>query len=155
MLKGEFPMSVANLNTGERIKYYRKESRLTQKQLADKVSLTPQVISNIERNYTSVSSEDLAKIASVLEVSTDDLLSNEKSSQQEKSYYELSDKEKSDIAVQADQLLEGIESGDDLSFYGEPATEEQKERLRIAIRTAMEMNKEEAKKKFTPKKYRD
>lgn len=148
-------MSVANLNTGERIKYYRKESRLTQKQLADKVSLTPQVISNIERNYTSVSSEDLAKIASVLEVSTDDLLSNEKSSQQEKSYYELSDKEKSDIAVQADQLLEGIESGDDLSFYGEPATEEQKERLRIAIRTAMEMNKEEAKKKFTPKKYRD
>ncbi|GMG64230.1 helix-turn-helix transcriptional regulator [Tetragenococcus halophilus] len=155
MLKGEFPMSVANLNTGERIKYYRKESRLTQKQLADKVSLTPQVISNIERNYTSVSSEDLAKIANVLEVSTDDLLSNEKSSQQEKSYYELSDKEKSDIAVQADQLLEGIESGDDLSFYGEPATEEQKERLRIAIRTAMEMNKEEAKKKFTPKKYRD
>lgn len=97
----------------------------------------------------------MAKIASVLEVSTDDLLSNEKSSQQEKSYYELSDKEKSDIAVQADQLLEGIESGDDLSFYGEPATEEQKERLRIAIRTAMEMNKEEAKKKFTPKKYRD
>jgi hypothetical protein len=42
-----------------------------------------------------------------------------------------------------------------LNFYGEPATKDQKDRLLIAIRTAMEMNKEEAKQKFTRKDYRD
>ena len=70
-------------------------------------------------------------------------------------YYELSNKEKNDIALQAEKLMEGIESGENLNFYGEPATEEQKERLLIAVQTAMEMNKRKAKKKFTPKKYRD
>lgn len=70
-------------------------------------------------------------------------------------YYELNKKEKADIAVQAEKLIEGLESGAEVNFYGEPATDEQKNRLRIAIQMAMEMNKQEAKKKFTPKKYRD
>lgn len=56
----------------------------------------------------------------------------------------LSDKERDDIAIQADNLLNGIESGNSLNFYGEPATPEQKERIRVALRTAMEMNREEA-----------
>ncbi|MDE1506269.1 hypothetical protein [Ligilactobacillus salivarius] len=51
--------------------------------------------------------------------------------------------------------MEGIETGNNLNFYGEPATKEQKDRILIAIKTAMEMNKMEAKKKFTPKKYRN
>ena len=67
----------------------------------------------------------------------------------------LKHKEKKDIALQAEKLMEGIESGENLNFYGEPATEEQKERLLIAVQTAMEMNKRKAKKNFTPKKYRN
>ena len=51
--------------------------------------------------------------------------------------------------------MEGIETGNNLNFYGEPATKEQKDRILIAIKTAIEMNKMEAKKKFTPKKYRN
>ena len=74
---------------------------------------------------------------------------------EKKKYYELSDKEKNDIAIQAERLMEGIESGHNLNFYGEPATKEQKDRILIAVKTAMEMNKMEAKRKFTPKKYRD
>ena len=64
-------------------------------------------------------------------------------------------KKKNDIAIQAEKLMEGIETGNNLNFYGEPATKEQKDRILIAIKTAMEMNKMEAKKKFTPKKYRN
>lgn len=67
----------------------------------------------------------------------------------------MSDKEKKDIAIQAEELIEGIANGENLNFYGEPATKDQKDRLLIAIRTAMEMNKEEAKQKFTRKDYRD
>ena len=50
--------------------------------------------------------------------------------------------------------MEGIENGENLNFYGEPATKDQKDRLLLAIKTAMEMNKQEAKMKYTPKKYR-
>ena len=69
-------------------------------------------------------------------------------------YYALTDKEKNDIAIQAEKLMEGIENGENLNFYGEPATKDQKDRLLLAIKTAMEMNKQEAKMKYTPKKYR-
>lgn len=97
-----------------------------------------------------MSSAELEALASVFNVSTDYLLGNS----DKKHYYDLTDKEKNDIGVQAEKLMQGIESGHNLNFYGEPATEEQKSRLLIAVQTAMEMNKQEAKKKFTPKKYR-
>lgn len=93
----------------------------------------------------------LKKVADYFHVSTDYLLGRT----EKEHYYDLTDKEKKDIGVQAEKLMQGIESGHDLNFYGEPATEEQKSRLLIAVQTAMEMNKKEAKKKFTPKKYRE
>lgn len=95
--------------------------------------------------------EYLDKIADYFGVSVDYLMGRTDKTH----YYDLSNKEKADIGVQAENLMKGIESGHDLNFYGEPATEEQKNRLLIAVQTAMEMNKKEAKKKFTPKKYRD
>ncbi|GMS56982.1 helix-turn-helix transcriptional regulator [Enterococcus raffinosus] len=100
---------------------------------------------------SSPKAESLQKVADYFDVSTDYLLGRT----EKKKYYELSDKEKKDIAIQADELIEGIANGENLNFYGEPATKDQKDRLLIAIRTAMEMNKEEAKQKFTRKDYRD
>ncbi len=107
----------------------------------------------VEKGVRKLSSSELDELASVFNVSTDYLLG--RSDKEKEPYYELTDKEKNDIAIQAEKLMEGIESGDNLNFYGEPATEEQKERLLIAVQTAMEMNKRKAKKKFTPKKYRN
>jgi hypothetical protein len=72
-----------------------------------------------------------------------------------KHYYDLSEKEKVDLGKLADELLEGSTSDAESDFYGEPSTDEQKASLRAAILTALEMNKTKAKKKFTPKKYRD
>lgn len=94
----------------------------------------------------------LKKVAQYFHVSTDYLLGLDENP--EPHYYDLTTKEKEDIAIQAEKLMQGIESGHDLNFYGEPATEEQKNRLLIAVQTAMEMNRKEAKKKFTPKQYR-
>ena len=47
----------------ERIKEQRKKMRYTQKQLADKVNVSPQVISNWERGYTEPSADDINKLA--------------------------------------------------------------------------------------------
>lgn len=59
---------------GARIKEQRQSIRYTQKMLADKVSVSPQVISNWERGYTEPSADDISKLSEVLECSSDYLL---------------------------------------------------------------------------------
>ncbi len=63
-----------------------------------------------------------------------------------KQYFELTDKEKANIHNQAQKIMQ--------EFYKTSLTESEKDRLLVAIQTAMEMYKRKAKKKFTPKKYR-
>ena len=54
-----------------RIRQLRKELHLTQKQLADKINVSSQVISNWERGYTEIGKEDLKELAKALDCSTD------------------------------------------------------------------------------------
>lgn len=129
---------------------FREERDWSQAELARRIKMNNTALNKIEKGTRKVSNAELEALASVFNVSTDYLLGNS----DKKHYYDLTDKEKNDIGVQAEKLMQGIESGHNLNFYGEPATEEQKSRLLIAVQTAMEMNKQEAKKKFTPKKYR-
>ena len=131
----------------------REERGWSQAELARRINMNNTALNKVEKGVRKLSSSELDELASVFNVSTDYLPG--RSDKEKEPYYELTDKEKNDIAIQAEKLMEGIESGDNLNFYGEPATEEQKERLLIAVQTAMEMNKRKAKKKFTPKKYRN
>ncbi|OUL53401.1 helix-turn-helix domain-containing protein [Limosilactobacillus reuteri] len=138
---------------GNTIRELRKEKKMSQSELGKFIGVSQTTVTAWETGRAEPSSTFISKLADLFNVSTDYLLG--RSDNKKKPYYELTDKEKKDIALQAEKLMEGIESGDNLNFYGEPATEEQKERLLIAVQTAMEMNKRKAKKKFTPKKYRD
>ncbi|MYU74051.1 helix-turn-helix domain-containing protein [Ligilactobacillus salivarius] len=139
---------------GLRLRALRNEKKLTQDELGKLLNVSGKTIGTWERDSRQPNIEAINKLASIFYVTTDYLLGNSNEKQPQK-YYDLSDKEKNDIAIQAEKLMEGIETGNNLNFYGEPATKEQKDRILIAIKTAMEMNKMEAKKKFTPKKYRN
>ena len=119
----------------------REERGWSQAELARRINMNNTALNKVEKGVRKLSSAELDELASAFNVSTDYLLGRSN--------------EKKDIALQAEKLMEGIESGENLNFYGEPATEEQKERLLIAVQTAMEMNKRKAKKNFTPKKYRN
>ncbi|MBC9808149.1 helix-turn-helix domain-containing protein [Carnobacterium maltaromaticum] len=136
---------------GDKLKTLRKSKKLTQEQLANLLGVARTTYSSYEQGRRMPDADIQNKIAELFNVSLDYLHGRSN----ENKYFELNENEKTDIAIQADKLLEGIETGDSLNFYGEPATEEQKERIRVALRTAMEMNKEEAKKKFTRKDYRN
>lgn len=138
------------MTTYDNIKRFAKSKGISLQELAEKVGLSRNMIYQYKNVNPKL--ETLKKIAAVLGVDTSELVDDD---QTNTAYYELNKKEKADIAVQAEKLIEGLESGAEVNFYGEPATDEQKNRLRIAIQMAMEMNKQEAKKKFTPKKYRD
>lgn len=139
---------------GLRLRALRNEKKLTQDELGKLLNVSGKTIGTWERDSRQPNIEAINKLASIFDVTTDYLLGNSNEKQPQK-YYDLSDKEKNDIAIQAEKLMEGIETGNNLNFYGEPATKEQKDRILIAIKTAMEMNRMEAKKKFTPKKYRN
>jgi len=59
---------------GDRLKKLRKTQNSTQKELAKKVNVSPQVISNWERGYTDIDRDDLIRLANAFGVTTDDLL---------------------------------------------------------------------------------
>lgn len=56
------------MNIGKKIAMIRKSKNITQEQLAAKLGKTPQWLSNIERGVRFISTEDLAKIANLLQV---------------------------------------------------------------------------------------
>ena len=59
---------------GEKICYYRQLKKLTQEELASRIGVTPQAVSKWERESGLPDVNVLAGIASVLDVSADDLL---------------------------------------------------------------------------------
>ncbi|PLR79295.1 transcriptional regulator [Bacillus sp. V3-13] len=65
------------MSIGHRIREYRKKRKLTQKELAIKVNVSSQVVSNWERGYTSPGTEDITRLTKVLEVTADYLLGRE------------------------------------------------------------------------------
>lgn len=55
---------------GKRIREIRKKLNLTQGDFAKKINVSSQVISNWEREYTKPNSEDIERIATILEINT-------------------------------------------------------------------------------------
>lgn len=63
-----------NIQTGERIKAAREEAKLTQEQLAERIEVSPQYISDLERGVVGVSLATLKRLCIVLGVSSDSIL---------------------------------------------------------------------------------
>ncbi len=63
---------------GERIAYHRKRCAMTQEQLAEKCSVTPQAVSKWENNLTSPDIGLLPRLAELFSVTCDELLGVER-----------------------------------------------------------------------------
>lgn len=61
---------------GRKIKFYRQRINLTQFQLAEKLDVTPNYVSAIERGVTKISLARLDEISSVFNISVADLLTD-------------------------------------------------------------------------------
>ncbi len=59
---------------GQRIMVRRKSLRMTQDELAEKLGVSTQMISNLELGKKAIRPENLAKVCSVLELSADFIL---------------------------------------------------------------------------------
>lgn len=95
--------------------------------------------------------DKLKSIADLLDVSTDYLLGRT----DKEHYYDLTQKDQLDIAKEAERMLAGLETDAEVNYYGEPLDDEDRDKLRDALELALSITRVKAKKKFTPKQYRD
>ena len=75
-LRRRYILAVDYESIGKRIKHYRTEKRLSQEELGEAVSVNSQHISNIELGRRYPSLELIISISNALDVSADDLLTD-------------------------------------------------------------------------------
>ena len=63
-----------NIQIGEQIKQAREQAKFTQEQLAERIDVSPQYISDLERGVVGVSVATLKRICTVLGVASDQIL---------------------------------------------------------------------------------
>ena len=64
----------SNIQMGERIKAARERAGLTQEQLAERIEVSPQYISDLERGVVGISLPTLKRLCLVLAISSDSIL---------------------------------------------------------------------------------
>ena len=136
------PMRLINL---------REEHNWSKTEVARRLGLSSmQRYANYEYGKNEPDASMLKKIADLYDVSVDFLVGKST----KRRYYDLTKKDEKDIGEQVDRMLEGLSSDAETNYYGEPMTPEDKEKMRVAMQAALEAAQIEAKKRFTPKKYR-
>lgn len=63
-----------NIQIGKRFKAAREQIRMTQEELAERIEVSPQYISDLERGVVGVSIATLKRLCTVLRVSSDQIL---------------------------------------------------------------------------------
>lgn len=136
----------------DRISKLCNERNITGYRLCKDVGIQPSIITDLKMGRKEgMSAKNADKIAAYFSVPVSYLLGtdNQELSETEKAPA-LTKKDERDIA----DFMEALEGGDTLMYYGEPLSEEAKESIRAAMQLGIGAAKLEAKRKFTPKKYR-
>ncbi|EFF65338.1 DNA-binding helix-turn-helix protein [Selenomonas noxia ATCC 43541] len=116
------------MNISERIKYYRKENGLTQKELGFKINKSPQVISNWERGYTTtINQDDIVVLSGVFGIPVEELIKENSSSPA---------RPRPHMDSRTRRQLEKILEDDELTYNGVVLNAEDKERVRKALELA-------------------
>lgn len=63
-----------NILIGEQIKLAREQAKMTQEQMAERVEVSPQFVSDLERGVVGISVATLKRVCMVLGVSSDQIL---------------------------------------------------------------------------------
>lgn len=141
------------MSFGYRLKQLRNERKMTQEELGKQLNVTKASISGYENGTRNPDQDALVKIAKIFNVSTDYLLGN--SDEKNKKYYELNHKDKKDIEKRLKIMIEDLENKALFSKEDGEMDDNTRELLIMSLENSLRIAKQEAKKKFTPKKYRD
>ncbi|MDT2604249.1 MULTISPECIES: helix-turn-helix domain-containing protein [Enterococcus] len=144
MAKNELANRIINL---------RESKDWTQTELGKKIGLEKSAMNKIENGSRKVTTDELRQLAKVFDVSTDYLLGNTN----KKHYYDLTKKDENSIQRQLEEMIGDLSQGGPLAFSKDESEidQETRELLIASLENSLRIAKIEAKKKFTPKKYRD
>jgi len=134
----------------DRIKKLCNEHKITIAELERRIQLSNGQIRKWDNQTPGV--DKIQKVADYFNVSIDSLLGRS-----EKKYWELNEKDEKDIQKKLEEIIEDMSKADALSFSkgSEPMSEETRQLLILSLENSLRLGKEMAKKKFTPKKYRN
>ena len=130
-----------------RLREIRKESGISLKKLGEIIGVAESTMSLYENEKRQPDYETLKKLADYFNVTTDYLLGREDKTT-------LTTKDKKEITEILESTRQQLLSQEGLMFDGEPASEEDVQKIIMAMQMGMEMIKKENKEKYTPKKYR-
>ncbi|QOG28076.1 helix-turn-helix domain-containing protein [Enterococcus gallinarum] len=135
----------------DRVKVLAAEKQITLAELERKLNFAN---SSIRRwGERTPGADKIQKVADFFDVSTDYLLGRT----EKRRYYDLTEKDERDIQKELELIIEDMKNSDAIAFSKD--TEELSPEARAAILSSIEeslrIGKALAKKKYTPKKYRD
>ena len=134
----------------ERIKELSKVRGISINKLENELKMAKGYLSKIDK--VKPSNERLMSIADYFNVSLEYLLTGEEKAENTSA---LSTRNERDIEKALQETLDKLDSQDGLMFDGEALDDETKELLKISLEGAIRTAKITAKKKFTPKKYKE
>lgn len=139
----------------EKLKKLRTtNTKLTQAEFAKKIDVARTTYAMYEQGNREPDYNTLQRIADFYEVTTDYLLGREAPAAPN-ALPELTAKEERDIAKKLEDILNDLDGESSLAFDGEPLDDTTRELVRAQIESNLRLAKQLAKKKFTPKKYRE
>lgn len=137
--------------TFERIKELAKQQGKSLNKIEEELGYGKNVLYRLKDSKPSA--ERLEELANYFNVSVDYLLGRT----EKKRYYDLTEKDERDIQKELQSLIDDLSNADGMAFSKKDSemSEATREALIISLENALRIAKIEAKKKYTPKKYRD
>lgn len=144
----------------ENFEHLLTKHNVTAYRVAKETGINTATLTSWKQGKYTPKRDKLQKIADFFGIEVDELTGESDGSDENneaKKYYELNDNDEVDIAKDLERIMNNLDSNHALAFYGEEAEfdDEAKEMLRIQLEQTMRMAKQMAKKKFTPKKFRN
>ena len=138
----------------DRLVLLRKELKLTQYQLAEKLGFSRGQIGNYEQGTREPDQETLLKISNFFDVSLDYLLC--KTEYRKFNPEKLTDRDKKDIQNDLKNIMDNFRNkkGDQKYYNGVELDDDGLELMEAAMNIALEQIKIKNKKKYTPNKYK-
>lgn len=133
----------------------KSDSKWTQKYVADKIGVARVTYTAYENGTKMPAFDTINNIADLFGITTDYLMGRSEKNSVESEQTKLTEKDERDIAKDLQKIIDDLESGTSLAFDGEPMDDDTRELVLAQIERNLRTTKKHAKKKFTPKKYRD
>lgn len=136
-----------------------KQHGVTPYKVSKETGVSQPTLSEWKKGTYTPKQDKLQKIADYFGVTLDYLMGNTHADEQTPPEMQkaptLNKKDERDIARRLEETLNLLESSDALMFDGEPLDQESMDLLKTSLQNQYTLAKQIAKKKFTPKKYRN